>query len=71
MNTNTLRRPYAAPNAELICLAPASAIANTWTWNPESKNDKWGNNKWGVQFNLNAVSATGIAEWAVDELESD
>ena len=77
MNNNIKRRLYAAPTAELICLAPAAPIANNWTWSGGTdSNSKWNQNSWnanGVPKNLfGLASATGIAEWAgEDELEAD
>ena len=72
MNTKIMRRPYAAPNAELICLVPSAPIAN-WKWPDSSANTKWDQNRWGGPTGIlnELASATGIAEWAVDELESD
>ena len=77
MKTKTLRRPYAAPNAELICLAPATPIANSWTWKKKgeldsSVNGKWNQNHWGTSLDIfGNASVTGIAEWGVDELDSN
>ena len=68
MKTKNLRRPYAAPSAELIALVPSAPIAsNNWTWNDKDDNGKWNQNHMGIDiFKLN-VSATGFAEWVGDE----
>ena len=74
MNTTTLRRPYVAPGAELICLAPDAPVASnkSWEWKGGSKTDS-GNwltqNHWGASFTN--VSATGLMEWAEDSELSD
>jgi len=72
MDNNIKRRLYAAPSAELICLAPAAPIAS-WKWDGTGRG-KWNQNNWGSPIaNLfENASATGIAEWAGnDELEAD
>lgn len=73
MKTKIMRRPYAAPNAELICLAPSAPIATApkknWEWGG-SGSDKWKNNSWGVSFDLlKDASATGLMDWAKEEEE--
>lgn len=75
MNNGIKRRLYAAPTAELICLAPAAPVA-TWKWEGKGSNSKWSQNSWsanGVPTDLfGLASATGIAEWAgEDELKAD
>ena len=63
MKTETLRRPYAAPVAELICLAPTAPIAS-WKWN--EINGKWSQNRWGGPTDVDlfkVASVTGVATW--------
>jgi len=73
MKNKNLRRPYAAPNAELVCLVPVTPIASdgkkNWQWGGSGDN-KWKQNSWGVDFNsiLQKASVTGLMEW-VDEEE--
>lgn len=78
MKTENLRRPYAAPTAELIRLAPAAPIAsnNSWTWGDKSNKPtggKWNaTNHWGESFDIfDNASVTGIATWdGSDDLEA-
>ena len=48
MKEDILRRPYAAPEAELICLAPSEEIASSG-WQPwfQQGDAWWGLNSWG------------------------
>lgn len=65
MKTENLRRPYTAPAAELVCLAPTAPIAN-WTWK-DSGNHSWTTNHWGLKNAeelFKNASVTGIMEWA-------
>ena len=74
MNNTMKRRPYAAPTAELVCLAPSAPIAN-WTWSGGSSNSKWtgSKNHWfgsGADEILSGASVTGFAQWVnSDELD--
>ena len=69
MKINTLRRPYAAPIAELICLAPATPIANNWTWG--TNKGKWNQNSWSAssvpEKLFDVASATGFAGWTGED----
>jgi len=75
MNNTMKRRPYAAPAAELICLAPAAPIATgngSWTWgdkNSKPSGGKWNDtNHWGASFDIFAnASVTGIATWTGED----
>lgn len=61
MNTNTMRRPYAAPSAELICFVPDVPVAS-WIWQGGSTSDiSNGVNHWGIK-GLQA-SVTGVIRW--------
>jgi len=65
------RRSYAAPSAELVCLAPSAPVAS-WKWSGGSGNSKWNSNTnhWfgaGLDPSKLAGSVIGIAEWIDDE----
>ena len=63
MNTKTMRRPYAAPEAELICLAPTEEIASSNKWQPwfQQGDEWWALNKWGAT--PKGVSITAGYTW--------
>ena len=65
MNKITKCSPYAAPNAELICLVPENSIATqkSWRWSSSDDSEKWGTNHWGVGLGTFKASVTGVAEW--------
>jgi len=68
MKTENLRRPYTAPTAELVCLAPGAPIAS-WKWTPERTWTSTNTNKWGTSTFV--ASVTGIATWLGDDLLTD
>ena len=63
MNNKNTRRPYAAPEAELICLAPTEAIASSAGWQPwfEQGDEWWALNRWGKK--TTGVSITSGYTW--------
>jgi len=71
MDNKTLRRPYAAPSAEIICLAPGEAIAASWKWDKERDPGNWNSNKWGFDIFSQTISATGFAQWLDDATETE
>jgi len=68
MDNKTLRRPYAAPSAEIICLAPHEAVAASWKWDKGDPGN-WNANPWGIKLSGVNISATGIAQWLDDATE--
>lgn len=71
MKIEKLRRTYAAPTAEIVCLAPAAPIAS-WKWTGGSSNSKWNesSNNWfaeGVPDILGNASVTGLLTWANED----
>ena len=46
MNHLTERRPYAQPEAEIVCLAPQEGLASFQPWF-EQGDEWWAMNKWG------------------------
>jgi len=70
MKNTMKRRPYEAPNAELICLAPSAPVAS-WKWQDSDKRT-WHTNSWSSlseDLNLDLASVTGVGEW-LDGLEN-
>ena len=72
MKTENLRRPYTAPTAELVCLAPSFPVASnkSWQWG-STKTHYWdtSTNKWGSSSFV--ASVTGVAECLGDDLLTD
>ena len=56
MNNKVTRRPYAAPEAELICLAPTEEIASWQPWF-EQGDAWWGLNTWGKKATDVSITA--------------
>lgn len=59
-----LKKPYTAPTAELLLLAPVEAVAAT---TETAQENQWAMNKWG-QKALNSASITGsnFSMWGED-----
>ena len=59
-----LKKPYTAPAAELLLLAPAEALAATMG---TAQENQWAMNKWGANA-LNTASITGsnFSKWGED-----
>ncbi len=53
--TKTIKKPYIAPSAELILLAPMEALASTGI----SDGDKIALKKWGFTGVISSASVTG------------
>ena len=73
MKTETLRRPYAAPAAELICLVPGESVAtNSWQWDSGNNNNKWDQNHMGIDVFGLGGSAIGFGKWTgTNELDDE
>ena len=70
MNQNSKLRVYAAPTAQVICLAPVTPIASSekksWEWQGTSGSG-WNTNHWGVDMSGLNPSVTGIMKWVGDD----
>ena len=61
--TKTIKKPYIAPSAELILLAPMEALAATL-----ENDDQIALNKWGFKGVISNASVTGsnLTRWSED-----
>lgn len=64
----TIKKPYIAPAAELILLAPLEALANqTLSTGDQIALNKWGFNKWKGSVISNAsITGSNRTYWAED-----
>lgn len=66
--TKNVKKPYIAPVAELILLAPLEALAATSLSDEDSRAlNKWGFNKWkGSVFSNASVTGGNLTCWGED-----
>ena len=69
MNNDMMRRPYAAPKVEVICLAPSEEIASWQPWFQQG-DAWWGLNSWGKKPDAASITA-GFTWLDVYEEETD
>lgn len=66
--TKNVKKPYIAPAAELILLAPLEALANqTLSTGDQIALNKWGFNKWkGSVIPTASVTGGNLTRWSED-----
>lgn len=63
----TIKKPYIAPTAELILLAPLEALAASMSQDDSNALNKWGFNKWKGSVIPNAsVTGSNLTRWGED-----